>query len=451
MKKLVGLFVVISMLLAVAVACGVGDTSSSPNVNDKVENQPTVSSQPNEQLPPSEDLEPIELYMYYPYPADWPEDIFQETYTEPIEAKFPHITIHFLPGGNIPEMLTLKQPIDILWASTGAAPRFLNENELEFDIMELINKYDYDLNRFEPMILEAGRKFANGGLYGLPIYVPPSTMYYNKAIFEQFGVDYPTDDMTWDDIYDINPRLTRTEDGISYVAIALSYGHMALLNQWSIPILDEETMRSNFDTEPRWKDWMESFVRFYGNYNMDPGKMAEPHERRRFFQERTAAMFFALTALEPEESMIDLDWDLASFPSFTDRPGIGPQPYPNYFHITSMSEHKDAAFQVIAYLASDEFQMQWSRAGRMLTTLDNSEIRNSFGADNPFYQGKNVSAFLPKNYAPVGPVTEYNNQGNAYFTPAMKAVILGEKDVNTALREAAETYNQFIMEKEAAK
>lgn len=451
MKKLMWSLIAICIVVLVSACAAEEAVTPAPSNNQGTTNAPNTSQNKEQKPQPEEKLEPIELFMYYPYPADWPEDVFRETYAEPIQEQFPHITIKYLPGGSIPEMLTIKQPIDILWASTGATPNFLNANELEFDISELINKYDYDLSRFDPHILEAGQKFANGGLYGLPIYVPPSTMYYNKALFDQFGVEYPTDDMTWDEVYDINQRLTRTEDGVSYVGIALSYGHMALLNQWSIPIVNEETMRSTFDTDERWKPWMETFVRFYDNYDNNPSRMSEPHERRRFFQDRTAAMFFALTALEPEENMIDLDWDVASFPSFADRPGVGPQPYPNYFQITSMSEHKDAAFQVIAFLASDEYQMRWSRAGRMLTTLKDPAFREAFGADNPFYQGKNVKAFWPKSYAPVGPQTIYNNQGNGYFTPAMRSVILGEKDINTALREAAETYNQFIIEREAAR
>lgn len=452
MKKIIWTMAFLLSLTLFIAGCGTQEVSDSP---DETSNPPV--NQPNNeqnQSPPAEEpepKEPIELFMFYPWPADWPEDVFEKMYAEPIQAEFPHITIQYLRGGNISEMITIGQSIDIIWASTGSSARFLLEPELQYDITELINKYDYDLSRFNETILDAGYKFANGELYGLPIYVPPSTMYYNKEIFDLFGVEYPTDDMTWDEIFDLNTRLTRTESDTNYVGIALSYGHMALLNQWSIPMISENT-RSTFGTDDRWKPFMESFTRFYENYpDIDFNKLAEPHERRRFFEDRTAGMFFALTALEPEENMIDLDWDVASFPSFADRPGIGPQPYPNFFQVTSMSDYKDDAFQVIAFLASDEYQTRWSKAGSLLTTLDNNEIRETFGSENPFYEGKNVSAFWPKNYAPIERMTEYDNSGNGYFTTAMRKVVAGQTDVNTALREAAEVYDQYIIEKEAAK
>lgn len=104
---------------------------------------------------------------------------------------------------------------------------------------------------------------------------------------------------------------------------------------------------------------------------------------------------------------------------------IGPQPYPNNFYITSISEHKEQAFQAISYLTSEEFQMQASKAGRILTTTTSKAVKESFGQDNPMYKGKNVKALQPIQYASAAGFSQ-------------------KQDINTGLQQATELANKKI-------
>jgi len=51
----------------------------------------------------------------------------------------------------------------------------------------------------------------NDGVYGLPWIAQPVVLYYNKDIFDEMGVDYPTADWTWDDFKAAAEALTNDQ------------------------------------------------------------------------------------------------------------------------------------------------------------------------------------------------------------------------------------------------
>jgi len=53
----------------------------------------------------------------------------------------------------------------------------------------------------------------NEGLYGIPNTVAPDVIYYNTAMFDAAGLDYPTDDWTFEDMREMAIQLTLDSDG----------------------------------------------------------------------------------------------------------------------------------------------------------------------------------------------------------------------------------------------
>jgi len=49
------------------------------------------------------------------------------------------------------------------------------------------------------------------GIYGLPWIAQPVVLYYNKAIFDEMGVEYPTADWTWDQFREAAIKLTNDQ------------------------------------------------------------------------------------------------------------------------------------------------------------------------------------------------------------------------------------------------
>ncbi|MCC2686345.1 MAG: hypothetical protein K0R75_3244 [Paenibacillaceae bacterium] len=432
------MFLAISVLLAFTIGCG---NRNSGGNGATAANSSVLKH------------DPVELVFYYPFPQDWDEAKFMATFGEPIHKKFNYITVKYLSGvkgSTIPELVTAGQTIDVIAASIGATAANLLDPGFQTDITPLIKKHNIDLSKMDSSMIDLAKQYANGGIYGLPVYVPPTTVYYNKDIFDKFGVSYPKDGNTWDDMYELDKKLTRSDGGIQYYGFGSSYGHTYLLNQRSIPLIDPKTLKSTLYTDDRWKDYFRNFVRMYklpGYEILKSNQLSEPNERNEFFKDRIFATFTALTALEPEQNLQGLNFDFASYPVFADKPDVGPQAYPAFFYPTATSKYKDDALDAIAYLTSDEFQMVNSKSAAFVPASPNLEVLKAFGQDNPTYKGKHVTALKPKKYAPAGAVTRYDKTGADNTT--IKNLILKNQDLNEALRAGAEKIDKAIEAAEA--
>lgn len=60
---------------------------------------------------------------------------------------------------------------------------------------------------------EPANTIYQGTVYGLPLELATLALAYNKDLFDEACVAYPTDDWTWDDMLEAAQKLTRTVDG----------------------------------------------------------------------------------------------------------------------------------------------------------------------------------------------------------------------------------------------
>lgn len=68
-----------------------------------------------------------------------------------------------------------------------------------------------DLSDYYPGILAVNEY--EGGVYGLPWIAQPVVTYYNRALFDEAGLEYPSPDWTWDDFMEYATTLTQDTDG----------------------------------------------------------------------------------------------------------------------------------------------------------------------------------------------------------------------------------------------
>ncbi|RKN84883.1 ABC transporter substrate-binding protein [Paenibacillus ginsengarvi] len=435
MKKTFSLVLAVAVASTMLAACGGKTASDKP-------------SEAGQTAAPKQD--PIDL-VFYDAGGDWPAERFEREFGGPIKAKFPYVTPKFVPytnGSKMQDMITAGETPDIVFASTGlVSARFL-QFELQEDITPLVQKYKYDLTKLEPVVVEQMKQLAGGsGMYGMPIFLSPATNYYNKDLFDKFGVAYPKDVNTWDDLYDMSKKLTRSDGGVTYRGLFVSAQHLIRLNQFSLKTLDTTTNKASFSDE-KWKTFFDNATRFFTipGYDMNANLTNVTNQRNAFIKDRNVAMWLPVSTQHTAEELAGMNWDIASFPSFAGQPGVGPQPYPNALWLAKTSKHKDQAFQVMAYLASEEFQTPGVKRGEFLSALKSDTLRKAFGQDAAMYKGKNIKAMLPEKFAPGTPIGKYNSVSEGNLLTAFNNIILGKKDTNTALREAEEASNKKVQE-----
>ena len=103
---------------------------------------------------------------------------------------------------------------DVFWMHSNTAQMYM-ENSLLLKLDDYIEKDDaIDLGNYYEGIVDLYS--SDGAQYAIPKDHDTAALLYNQAIFDKYGVDAPTDDWTWEDVYDAAKAITEAgrEDGI---------------------------------------------------------------------------------------------------------------------------------------------------------------------------------------------------------------------------------------------
>jgi multiple sugar transport system substrate-binding protein len=365
---------------------------------------------------------------------------------EPVKKKFPNITMEFLingggrkledyvNAGDIPDMFMY-------------AHQFTNDftyYKLLADLADLAKKYKLDLNKFHPTAIADIRDFGTKGeLYALPWSMTFSALYYNKDIFDKFGVPYPKDGMTWDDVIDLGRKVARTEGGVVYRPLE-PFEPRHLGSVLSLPYVDPKTNKAVIATE----GWNTVF-RYYKAIRDLPGNNVRKSPVDVFLKDQNLAMLAnysgmlgRIEAMTNEGTMFN--WDFTSYPNFPQAPGVGLGLEAHVFAISQTARHKEEAFRVISFLTEKENQIL-ATENKRLTALNDPEIKARYGKNAPFLNGKNLAGVFKNEPARNPPPSEYATKlVMPIVNQAAYDVADGKKDINTALKEAEEKANQAI-------
>lgn len=389
----------------------------------------------------------LSLYMDLSLSDEW----IRQFIIAPVQKKFPNITIDIVrkqEGSGPGDLVAAGNFPDILYSST---PRLAQYKDLGllYDMTDLIKKYNVPLDTLNKPALDALDQWGGGGeRFGLPLWVNFTVLYYNKDIFDKFGVPYPKDGMTWDDAIELSGRLTRSDGNAAYRGLDI-HDMNGLYSQLSLPYVDPNTQTALLNTDG-FKTVYATMQKLYGI----PGNQNRPSAKDAFLKDMTLAMWPMYADVPAWINDLvakgtPFNWDMAQMPSFPAKPGTGWQVDSHNLHIASTSKNKDAAFMVIAYLLSAEPQLELAKNG-LLPALNDEEWKRHFGEQMPIFQGKNTEAIFKSQPAQKYTMSPYDSIAMSSFTGAFKDVESGVKDINTALREANEAADRKIQEKKAS-
>lgn len=429
-----GIFLALALIVSSLAACGSASESGSGSGAGKQQSKVDLN-------------EPVTL-MFKSFFAD-SQDLFNQLYGDRIKKKFPNVTINFIPrdkGTGLADLVAAGQYPDIIYGNTSDIDSSLINLGLAYDMTDLIKQDNYDLNRFQPELLDAMRNTnPDGALYGLPMpYTNEFVLFYNKDIFDKFGVPYPKDGMTWDDVYDLAKRMTRVDGDQVYRGFSSFIGALLRDNQLSVPYLDPHADKMA-DSEA-WKKLLSNLARFYEipNNNRDPKKRSQTDEYQYFHVKKNVAMQVNQFT-RYQEFPDDLRWDMVTMPTFSEAPNTGTQASSYYWFITPTNQHKELSFEIIKYMLSDEMQLDFAKKLAYVPSIKNTNnVFNEIGKEVPQLQDKNIAAIYKLKPAPALPKRDRGlvgadpNELKKIMEQTFDKITLDNVDMNTALREAGE-------------
>lgn len=444
----------IALLLVGILIVGCGkDNSQEPPNNDgnAVSETPGAPNSQNPTQPEPSKQEPPKPVSLVWYGVSAVNDEFMAEIVDYVQRKYPHISLTYVnnEGDNtINNVVATKTQVDLLFSSYPGFGNLANAGLIGDDIDDLIKKYNFDLDRIDGSYIDLFRSVNDGKLAGLPFYDLRRVMFYNKDIFDKFAQDYPEDGMTWEETVELARKLTVSDGGVQYRGFTLNPSGFTPSNQYSTPYLDEKTNKAVLQTE-QWKQFIETYVPLYTMSGYQPTReLLGGQQNDLFLKDQTSAMLVFYNSDAAAITNAGINWDATTYPEVSSLPGIGSQPYPVYVALSSIikPENRDAAFLVLEQLLSDEVQKERSAKKALATPLKSNEIKTAFGQDVEVWKGKNINAVTAQKPAAYVPYSRYNSHAQAAINEALVSVIVGEKDVNTALREAEEKANQAIEE-----
>ncbi|QJD82014.1 ABC transporter substrate-binding protein [Cohnella herbarum] len=436
------------MLLTVVLsACGNNDaaSSSSPPASESASPSASPTPEPTPAPTPTPEPEPakIELSVF----GSIPEEAFEPQINKWVTAKYPNFNLSYNCACilNMPDLKAQKGITpDIVYGAAEGDLRVLLADNLQTDLTSLVDSGIVDLNRFDPVSIESAKNYSGGKLYGLPESSNPMVLFYNKDIFDKFGAPYPTDGMTWDQLYDLAKKVTGTKEGVKYRGISMFYRFALLNNELSLPIIDAESGKAVVNNDS-WKKIFDNLSRFYKiKGNMEGYEADSGLELSKFYEQKNIAMVLSLSTSYKRPGFDQLNWDMVAAPTFSDNNGVGYQSFPTMIYITDTAANKEAALQTVGELLSDEAQLAAAKEGRP-THLLNEEVRKAFGADVPLLQGKNTSAVYFNKFAPtpaIHPTLTLNYA--SILTVEFEKVLRGELDSASALKSAEVELNKAV-------
>lgn len=328
-------------------------------------------------------------------------------------------------GNNLPDLFWMNGPNIQLYATNGMlAP-----------LDDLVDSGAVDLNNYPQALVDL---YSSEGVhYGFPKDFDTIAVFYNKAIFDKAGVEYPKDDWTWDDFK--NTALTISEklkgEGIYGVATGLDGGQVGyyntILQSGGYIIQDGKSGYAEPGSIEGLQIWADLIA---AGASPDMKQMADTKPNV-MFESGKAGMMWAGNWLTSEisEKMPNVDEvDIAPMPSNKQRASV--------IHglstvVAANSPNLDAAKAFITYLASKEAHMTEAELGTACPAFEGSQ--EVFLQSQPQWNMK-VFAEAAQDYSFPYPVSLNTAVWNEYENELLTQAFSGDRPVGEVAKELAE-------------
>ena len=135
----------------------------------------------------------------------------------------------------------------------------------------------------------------DGSYYGVPFLLDPNVLIYNKAMFDEAGLEYPSEDWTWDDFRTAAAALTK-DDGSQYgYCFRLDTGQGSM-HEWLFSAGNDEFDYVNsvplFAEDSAVDGWSFVYDMMYTDGSTPTGAQMTEIQGETYFQSGQAAMVF---------------------------------------------------------------------------------------------------------------------------------------------------------------
>jgi multiple sugar transport system substrate-binding protein len=354
---------------------------------------------------------------------------------------------------------------DVYMVGDGDVAKFVGRGVVEPLDAYMQGEDGLDIDTFFPAIAEFGQ--ISGNTYLMSKDFSPLVLYYNKDIFREAGVDFPSADWTWEDLLAVAKQLTVDANGNTAASEdfdkdSIEKWGIMLPAHWGDPLwlrgilpiifqnggttLSEDgTTATGYMNSPETVEALQWYVDLFKTHYVAPSREdLDAYAGTDWFQSGLAAMVW--TGRWPLKDYLknpDLSFGTMGLPA-------GPKGNANAlcwagFAMYSESENKEAAWAFLKHIAAGDGAQEFAKYG-FTAVKDIAELQ---GLDADPFNGPIVTDLENVKQLPEFATEHYGECIASPFREQLEKVFLEDLDVQTAMDEAAASADACLAEKAA--
>lgn len=282
-----------------------------------------------------------------------------------------------------------------------------------------------------------------GKMYGLPSDAQSQIFAYNKTMFENAGVDLPTDDWTWDDMVAAGQAITKPDQNI--------WG-MQMISPWILTkgnfLFSTGGANHSADVKKSMLDTPESIEAFKWNWDLvythkiapAPGAQSQTNP---FMSGQVAMVVDGVWWIADFASIKDFEWDIALFPKHPKTGKRTTSLESDGWWIFQSAANPDMAWSLMKYLVDENGQKRFSELNYIIPSSYPDVAETWYNQSPPTNRPKALENILTDSAKVDYTYFDFFAIFDAYRPPIEKAYADGD-DIEAAMLEAAQIHNEEL-------
>lgn len=336
--------------------------------------------------------------------------------------------------------LSAAQPDpDVIWVKDMGSMLQMADKEQLLPIDDFIARDSLDLSIYKGA---AEQLMYNGKSYALPYRNDWYVLYYNKDLFDAAGVEYPSNDMTWEEYYELAAKMTSGE-GSSKVYGSHNHTWQALVTNWAVQDGKHTVVEKDYSFM---KPWYEEGLALQDNgYIQDYStlKTANIHYSSVFKNQQCAMMpmgtwFIAIMMQSQEEGETDFNWGIATIPHSKDTEAGYTVGALTPIAISAYTDQADLAWDFVKFASSEEAAEILAKQG-VFTGIPSEAAFQTIAAAERFPEGKsNVEALNYTHYSFDRPLDPQIEEIRTVLNETHEMIMIHSYSVDEGIAELTE-------------
>lgn len=446
LKKLVALALAAAMSVTTLAACG-STKQAAPEVKEETEASAPAEEKTQEPAESEEeatsiaDLGDITLKV-----AIWDLDSapYISAIVDAFEAKYPNVTIELsdTPSADYTNKLSIMlnggSDVDAFWVKDADTIKALSDKGQLADLTGYIERDGVDLSAYNGL---AENFIFNGKVVGLPARTDYYVLYYNKDIFDAAGVEYPSNDMTWEEFEATAKQITSGSDTNKTYG-ALIHTWQACVENWGVQdgkhtIMDTDYsfFKPYYEMVLRMQDEDKS-IQDYATLKSNNIHYSSPFLLGQVGMMPMGTWFMSTIIGKINDGESTVNWGVAAIPHAADLEAGYTVGSTTPICVNNATENKEAAWEFAKFVCGEEGAALYAATGA-IPAMTNAETLTQIAATPGMPEGV-LEALEVKNISLDRPIVDKVGEVNQMLGEEHELIMLGELTVDEGLAEMAE-------------